>query len=290
MNSYERIPGEAKVFEAPASSKATWDDIFNNPSPITSETIDTGGVRVKKSSILNFKSPKANGLTDKILELRVYSHIIRSKKHGNFLIDAGLHSSVHDNPPYGNLKGLLVKRYNMGYSHEKGEDILTQLQKRELELKGVFLTHLHDDHISGLPGLSADTHIFIGKGEIYQNYKFLYSSDSLKNFNKTVILDFSKAKAMYPFGPAIDIFGDSSFWAISTPGHSYGHVSYLVNGSDGPALFTGDACIVKYGLENNIGPGTFSANVEAAQKTFDKIYAFHKAYPNVRIYFGHQLP
>ncbi len=290
MSNYKRIPGEAKVFEVPAPSKTTWDDIFSNPSPITSETIDTGGVKVKKSSILNLKSPKVNGLTDEILELRVYSHIIRSKEHGNFLIDAGLHSSVHDNPPYGNLKGLIVKFYNMGYSQEKGEDILTQLQKREIKINGVFLTHLHNDHISGLPGLPSDTDVFIGIGEIYHNYKFLYSDNSLNKFNKTVILDFSKAKVMYPFGPAIDIFGDSSFWAISTPGHSQGHVSYLVNGSDGPALFTGDACVVKYGLENHIGPGTYSADVEAAQKTFDKIYTFHKAYPNVKIYFGHQLP
>ena len=107
-------------------------------------------------------------------------------------------------------------------------------------------------------------------------------------FNNLNKFDFSKAKIMEPLGPALDIFGDGSFWAVSTPGHTEGHVSYLVNGKEDLFLIVGDACIITYGLDSGIGPGTYSSNIELAQATLNKIIEFHKNYPQVKLAFGHE--
>ena len=39
-------------------------------------------------------------------------------------------------------------------------------------------------------------------------------------------LDFDEAHELPPFGHGLDLLGDGSIWAISTPGHSPNHVSY----------------------------------------------------------------
>ena len=49
-------------------------------------------------------------------------------------------------------------------------------------------------------------------------------------------------------GPSGDLLGDGSLWAISTPGHTKGHISYLINGLDGPILLTMDASFIRDNL------------------------------------------
>jgi len=52
----------------------------------------------------------------------------------------------------------------------------------------------------------------------------------------------------------IDIFGDGSFLAIPTSGHSASHLSYILMTNEGAILLTGDASHTKYGFQNNIEP------------------------------------
>ena len=67
-------------------------------------------------------------------------------------------------------------------------------------------------------------------------------------------LDFDEAHALPPFERVLDLLGDGSIWAISTPGHSPNHVSYLVNAQSGPVLITGDACAYHAQFEHRIRP------------------------------------
>src|SRR5690606_41820310 len=53
-------------------------------------------------------------------------------------------------------------------------------------------------------------------------------------------LSLHDALPISPFERVLDLLGDGSIWAISTPGHSPNHVSYLVNAESGPVLITGD--------------------------------------------------
>lgn len=69
-------------------------------------------------------------------------------------------------------------------------------------------------------------------------------------------VDFGDGHEMPPFERALDPLGDGSLWAISTPGHSPNHVSYLVNGQSGPVLITRDAAAYHAQLQHEIRPSS----------------------------------
>jgi len=131
--------------------------------------------------------------------------------------------------------------------------------------------------------------LVVGRGEPYLNIRHVVYGDFLAQARGLQEIDFSQAKSLPPFGPAVDVFGDNSLWALATPGHTVGHVSYLVNAQSGAELITGDACNLKEELKTGIGPGWFSTDVKQAQASFDEIKAFHKKYPQVKIQCGHEL-
>lgn len=159
------------------------------------------------------------------------------------------------------------------------------------DINGVFFTHLHFDHTSGLPALPDHLLYIAGKGEKSPSSKWLLESNHFKKNDLIYLLDFSSELAQKePFGNAIDIFGDQSLWAMSTPGHSKGHVSYLVNTKENPILIAGDAVTTNMSMELAVGPGTASDNIEVAQKTFDRIYRFVNEHPEVTMWPGHDFP
>ncbi|MFL0250285.1 hypothetical protein ACJDT4_07595 [Clostridium neuense] len=87
---------------------------------------------------------------------------------------------------------------------------------------------------------------------------------------------------------AIDIFGDHSFWAISTPGHTKGHTSYFVNIKEHPILIAGDACCISLSMAKGVGPS--GSDVTLGQKSFERIMQFLKDNPEVKVWMGHEFP
>ena len=87
----------------------------------------------------------------------------------------------------------------------------------------------------------------------------------------------------------MDLFGDGSFWAISSSGHSAGHMLFLINGIEEQVLFTGDACNNHYQFETGIGPGYYSSDLEGGQEVLEQIIAFKEQYPEVTLVYGHDL-
>lgn len=84
------------------------------------------------------------------------------------------------------------------------------------------------------------------------------------------------------------VFGDGSLWALSTPGHTKGHVSYVVNGVGKQALITGDCSISKQGFELGIESGNHSADLTEGRKSFLKLKEFADRYPFLKVLFGHE--
>ncbi len=265
-----------------------WEDVFNDSQPITVETLNTGRIICKVSGLMNLSNNNNNNLFSKksIAEIPVLAHIIRHEKFGTFLIDTGFDSSFH-NKIGGNYKGVLKKKFfKNNYIQEYKEDGI-DYQTKDIKIDGVFLTHFHE-HVSGAESLSNEIPFIFGKGEKEINFFPIVYSKFLSEKHDKQFFDFDNAVDMPIIGKCIDVFGDASFWAISTPGHTKGHVSYLINGKDGQVLIAGDACILKVAYENKIEPGTFSEDISLGRTTFLKMCDFAENYKNLKIIFGHE--
>ncbi|OKO72697.1 MBL fold metallo-hydrolase, partial [Bradyrhizobium sp. AS23.2] len=90
------------------------------------------------------------------------------------------------------------------------------------------------------------------------------------------------------FEGVIDVFGDGSLFAISTPGHTAGHVSYLARTPTGPVLLTGDACHTRWGWEHGVEPGSFTFDRDEERKSLLALKALSQRHPKMVVNLGHQ--
>ncbi len=282
-SSLQRLP-----FSPPNPSFNNWEDILSHPKPITVQTYSTGKMQIELSAFMNLKHDQAQDIEDELVEFPVTVNIIQHQELGAFLIDAGLDASYANNP-HGTMKGILVKSI-LGKGSQEPDTHIAAIQKREnIHLQGVWLTHLHFDHTAGVLDLPKDIPYYIGKDERYTNFTFFMQGDHLAGVDQLYEIDFAAGIDLPPFGKGIDVFGDGSLWAISSSGHSRGHVIYFINGIEDRILVTGDACNTLYQFESGIGPGYFSSDLEKAQDVLEQIMDFKERYPEVKLVFGHDL-
>lgn len=159
------------------------------------------------------------------------------------------------------------------------------LDRMGVDIETIFLTHLHIDHTSGVEDFDDSVRVVVASEEFsFMGNALLGSHLSGKRIHD---LSFMEAQDMPPFGPSIDVFNDGSFWAISTPGHSAGHVSFLVNGTTGPVFLSGDAVAYIDQLDFRLRPSSSVANPENAVDSLDRIQAFLRQFPETTLYTGH---
>ena len=277
-----------EIFKLPQQSATNWDEILSNPCDITLETLKTGKLTFLNKFMLNLTHQNAEHIKEEELTVPVYSHLIRHRIYGYYLVDTGLDCSFI-NDVYGNIQGKRRESlWPLKSFQEKGQDIASQLSVKNNKLKGIFLTHLHIDHAAGIQELPKTLQIIVGKDEAYHYFGKNLFQDHFKGVETVYEVDFATVNDISPLGPSADIFGDGSFWAISTPGHTKGHVSYIINGRERVVLLTGDACDLKLGFEKCIGPGLGSFSIDLAQKSLVKLISMSKAYPQIQIVFGHE--
>ena len=283
-----------ETFQVKKSDFKNWDEVFKNPRPITVKSFITGYVMINKRGALNPDHPKAGNIENELLKVPVLSHWIHHDKFGDYLVDAGLDKS-YSLDPSGKMKGIfafLFKRLNINleeYFQEKNQNIAYHVENNSLKLNGVFLSHLHSDHIAGVRELPKNIPYIIGKGEEFIEYKPFFYGDYFSGIKNLYEMDFSKGVKMPILGLCIDIFGDGSLWALQTPGHTKGHVSFLINSFDGPILLAADACFIKLGFEKEIGSSDYTDDILMAQSSLNNLVEFKKVYMRVKVICGHEI-
>ncbi|MFO0660664.1 MAG: MBL fold metallo-hydrolase [Polyangiaceae bacterium] len=271
----------------------TWDDVLAHPTEIQHEALVTGDVGVDASLLLDLDHPNAKGVKNDTRWVPVIAHLVRHPTRGDMLVDTGFDHSFAQRGR-GNLTGLAVPAtWFMTLFHQKPDQGLgPQLEARQAHVNSVFFTHLHVDHTAGVPDLPREIRFVAGPGTLDDSYvaesNWVVHLSHLDHVKQVEELDFAHATAMPPLGPSIDVLGDGSFWAISTPGHSRGHVSYVLNTTHGPILLVGDASHTRWGWEHDVEPGK-AVDHDRAKQSLNELRAFVAKYPKTRVYFGHEL-
>jgi N-acyl homoserine lactone hydrolase len=160
-------------------------------------------------------------------------------------------------------------------------------------LQGVFTTHLHLDHVSGMPDVPNDVPIYTGPDEAEAS---LFLNVSAQGTNNRLLHGRSPLQELHipnepdgTFEGVSDVFGDGSFFAILTPGHTAGHLSFLARTTTGPVLLTGDTCHTRWGWENSVEPGTFLSERQHSRKNLLALKALSERHPKMTLRLGHQL-
>ncbi len=267
------------------------ESLITSSSLVEVQYIHSGNLKVKLSNPLNINHSACSNMKDEDIVIPTFAYLLYHEKYGYFLIDSGCEASYADNP-YGSMKGMLVPKLVPETIINSDEAIENQLSEEVINsINAVFFTHLHYDHTSGLAALPENIKYVAGKGEICYYIKGLLEHNHFNSSDTVYMIDFdSEIAQTSPLGQAVDIFGDQTVWAISTPGHSKGHISYLVNSKDGPVLIVGDASCLNIGLEIGVGPGTSCTDIKLAQETLDKICDFLEDNPDVKAWCGHDFP
>ncbi len=271
-----------KQFKVKNGPLRSWRKIFQNPRPVTLESFKTGSVNINRRGTINTEHPDAGYIRDEILNVPIKAYLIHHEEFGDFLLDAGLDISYVDDPR-GGIHGDFIDEFFL----HKNENIKFQLDSSKTELKAVFLSHLHSDHIAGIRELPKTIPYYVGRGEL-EEYQPEINDNFLSGVETVYEVDFSKLNKMPPLGRCADLLGDGSLWAVSTSGHSKGHISYLINGLEGPIFLTMDACFIRDNLKLKIAPSDYTWDIKMAQKTLDKIIEFLEEYPEVRVICGHE--
>jgi len=267
--------------------------LIEQPGPVELTTINSADWVAPLSGLLNLKSAAAvdAGLKDRDEAIQIYAHVLKHPQRGNYLVDTGFSKKLLDDPAKEGLNWMLrtvMKLDKIGLN--KGTaDIVRDIDG---PLDGVFFTHLHLDHISGLPDIPRDTPLYIGPTESTEkNFLNLF----VRGISSRLLED-RPALNEWPFQPdpqaqfagIVDVFADGSVFAISVPGHTPGSVAYLVRTPRGPVLLTGDTCHTRWGWEHGVEPGDFTLDHERNLANLQRLKALVAHHPKIEVRLGHQ--
>lgn len=257
-------PAEAASLGTARPSSALL-QVIDVPGPVLVETVVAADWEVPRGGLLNLDHPTAEaaGIEDEDEPIQLYFHALRHPERGLYLVDTGVERAQWESPDEALIGGLVGAVMNLG-ALKVHVDTRTWLAKQTEPLSGVFLTHLHADHVMGMRDVPPGATVFAGPGETKAtSFENLFASPILDAAlsGKGPIATWAFAKDPDGrFDGVLDVFGDGTVWALHVPGHTPGSTAYLARTPRGPVLMVGDACHTAWGWENEVEPGDYTAD------------------------------
>lgn len=276
-----------------SSSSAEMERLIDQPGPVELESIVSADWSVSLEGLLNLDSAEAisAGLKERDEPIQVYAHLLKHPQRGNFIIDTGVSQKLLDDPGREGMNWLVQQAMHLDRLHMR-QSTGEILQRVDNRLSGVFFTHLHADHISGLPDIANDVPLYIGEMESTDSsFKNLFVrglTDQLLKDKQPLQEWHFQAGPQHSFEGIIDVFEDGSVFAISVPGHTPGSTAFLIRTTHGPVLLTGDACITRWGWEHTVEPGAFTADHPRNLENLKRMKELVTRHPQIVVRLGHQ--
>ena len=143
-------------------------------------------------------------------------------------------------------------------------DAAQSLLPKEADVRGVFITHGHHDHIFGLNKLKEaypDCRVYASEGCA----KILASSKANLSLYLEIPFEYNGEVSVLQDGEQIDLFDDIALTVIATPGHNPSCLCFMVD----DYLFTGDSYIPGVKVVTNLPGGSKRQAQESVEKIME---------------------
>ncbi|HVB20834.1 MAG TPA: MBL fold metallo-hydrolase [Ktedonobacteraceae bacterium] len=227
---------------------------------------------------------------------RVITHSAVLIRHprATFLYDTGLCADVYT---YLVSRPLLFRKTLANFTLEQSlHDHFQRLNVARGELDFALLSHLHWDHVSGIPDIPG-VPLRINRVEYDAARYGLFAANNdlvsqLMCDNPIELFDCA-GPAYEGFRSSYDLFGDGSVVLVPLPGHTAGNTGMFINRSNGSRVFLlGDAAWVS---ENYLRPATMhpfiwssvTSDDATARETLIQLHRYAKRHPNIPLIAMH---
>lgn len=226
------------------------------------------------------------------LDVPVQAFLVEHPSAGPLLIDTGFHASVAVNPTanLGRVARVTLKDIEM----TPEQAVAAQLRAKGIEhsaVKVVIMTHLHLDHASAISDFpeatflvsSAEWEAATDGGQLkrYVRRQFDHGFDY-----RLLDFDSDEASSFAGFARSFDVFGDGSVRTVFTPGHTFGHMSVVLQTARGELLVAGDAIYLHRTLAEAHLPYAM-ADEHLFRRSLREIKQYAKETPDAVIVPGH---
>lgn len=220
------------------------------------------------------------------------AYVLRHPTAGTVLIDTGFHPDASESlsKDFGTVMGVVAR----GVKPDKTpyEERLRELGVEPDEVGRVVMTHLHFDHTSGMR-LLPNARFTCARRE----WKAATARDAaMKGYvghhlppeERVDLVDFeADGEPHGPFASTIDLLGDGTIRLLSTPGHTPGHISLLLNAAgDRQVLVVGDAAYTLRSIEEE-RISLLAANDDRYRASLSEVKAFTEQEPEAIVVPSH---
>ncbi len=273
-------------WQGPADAPADWDAVLAEPVDLRVTAYITGEVEAGAGILID---PDVEGVPAAYQDdiwVPAVSYLVEHPSGRTLLMDAGLKA--------GDCGYSILLVINLGCRNVVGQDVVTQLAGEEPKrIDYLMVSHFHGDHVSNLPAVLAayDPVVLTTDAELAAVESAMRETSGYKREHVRADMRVQTIDAglieMPVLGKAANVFGDGSVWLVPTPGHTPGHLSALLNTSEGPKLLTFDAAHLAATYAFN-APGSLSYDVDLGRDSINRMKAFVEAYPQTQVIYGHE--